>query len=148
MFHLIPILQVMLSHEKEPRFPFLMYHKSRSHKFGIYSMIDAQTFIKFAAVYSFQQTFLLLSAQKVNCVSRFERGVSLCLFYTNREKRLSFCFGQGVVTTSACLIINKIAGSGKNSGQPVHIHPHLQKKLKAFFYISQYTQRRAKEWRR
>ena len=53
MFHLIPILQVLFLREKELRFLFLMHHKSRLRKLGIYSMINARTSIEIIVVYSF-----------------------------------------------------------------------------------------------
>ena len=53
MFHLIPILQVLFLREKEIRFLFLMHHKSRLRKLGIYSMINARTSIEIIAAYSF-----------------------------------------------------------------------------------------------
>ena len=53
MFHLIPILQVIFLREKEIEFLFLMHHKSRLRRLGIYSMIHTRTSIEIITVYSF-----------------------------------------------------------------------------------------------
>ena len=91
-----------------------MHHKSRLRKLGIYSMINARTSIEIIVVYSFYLILLPPLVRKVNCVSHSLRGVSLCLFYTNREKRLFFYLRQTVAVKVSSLRDSWHIGEGEN----------------------------------